>query len=387
VADYWSQTAVVAFRDVTNNVITPAKCWSIIKKRADELLLKESTMKDLVINIIINTMAKPIQKVEGFAKVSNAAATYDGLMDAIEAKETCKAVCQEAGWKDFENFEAILFNPDNPRSACGFIPKLDRQRMYNLFFSRCLKTDETGRRTIEMEDREKLKILRGMLGISDAAGEEQIVNIFGPELNRILTQATEEIMGGSVTPTLMDNMRDQVNHVITEFGLKEDLKQQSALPLYDKSVRELASRTPGGIPSKDDVATLKSLQDFLGIQEKQMYGIHIKYFGEAYKKAIKEALGSTGIIREEFRAPLEDLRGRLGVSDKASKKIFVEAVGERMQPMVEYIANEMERTVMTNDQLAQKRGADYGEDLFKTGKRPDVRSSLSLRSVCYSILL
>ena len=373
---------MVAFRDVTNNVITPTKCWDIIKKRADELLLKESTMKTLVLNIIINTMGQPLQKVASFARVNNAAATYDGLVDAIAAKEICKAVCQQAGWEDFENFEKICFNPENPRSASGFIGHMDRQKMYNLFFTRCMKVDDKGRRMLDNESREKLKVLRGMLGISDGAGEEQIKAVFGPELNQILTEATAEIMGGSVTPTLMENMANDVKYVIEEFGLDEEMKQQSALPLYEKSVRQVSTTTPGGIPSKDEVATLKSLKEFLDIKDEYLNSIHLKYFGEAYKKAVKEALGSTGVIREEFRAPLEDLRSRLGVSDEASKKFFVEAVGERMKPMVEYISDEMERTVMSNDQLAKKRGADYGEDLFKSGKSADVRTPV-IHVVCY----
>ena len=150
------------------------------------------------------------------------------------------------------------------------------------------------------------------------------------------------------------------------------MKQQSALPLYEQSVRKIANDTPGGIPSKDEVATLESLREFLGIKEEDFTRIHINYFGSAYKKAITEALGTTGIIREEFRGPLEDLRNRLGVSDEASQKIFASAIAERMKPMVEYISDEMERTVMSNAQLAKKRGADYGEDLTKTGKAPEV---------------
>ena len=53
----------------------------------------------------------------------------------------------------------------------------------------------------------------------------------------------------------------------------------------------------------------------------------------------------------------------------------MEAIGERMKPMVEFISTEMERLVLTNDQLAQKRGADYGEDYFKSGQKADVSLS------------
>lgn len=341
----------------------------------------------MVINIMIDTMGKPLDKVAGFARVQNAAAVYDGLLDAMEAKEICKAVCKQAGWDShFENFEKVLFNPDNDRSACGFISANDRKRMYDLFFSRSIKLDDKGRRMLDEEAREKLQVLRSMLGISETAGEEQIKNVFGPELNQILTEATKEIMGGNITDTLMETMVNDVKQVISEFGLDEDMKQQSALPLYEKSVREIATATPGGIPSKEEVATLQTLKEFLGVKEEDVSNIHLEYFGGAYRKAIKEALGTTGVIRPEFRAPLEDLRSRLGVSDDASKKFFVSAIGERMKPMVEYIGQEMERTVMTNAQLAQKRGADYGEDLTKTGKAPDVSIDCADRACFFSAM-
>jgi hypothetical protein len=58
-----------------------------------------------------------------------------------------------------------------------------------------------------------------------------------------------------------------------------------------------------------------------------------------------------------------------------------------MKPMVEYISDEMERTVMTNDQLARKRGADYGEDFFKSGRGAAVRLFHSSPSYLFYFIL
>jgi hypothetical protein len=80
----------------------------------------------------------------------------------------------------------------------------------------------------------------------------------------------------------------------------------------------------------------------------------------------------TGVIRPEFREPLEDLRTRLGVSEKAARGIFLDAVKERMVPMVEWIVSEMEKTIFTQQQLSQRRGKDLGEDYFQSGKGADV---------------
>ena len=98
----------------------------------------------------------------------------------------------------------------------------------------------------------------------------------------------------------------------------------------------------------------------------------MEYFGNVYKKSVLEAMGSTGVIMPEYRKSLDKLRDRLGVSEDACKQIFLEAVEVKMKPMVEWIVSEMERTMLTQQQLSQRRKRDMGEDLFQTGKGADV---------------
>ena len=54
-----------------------------------------------------------------------------------------------------------------------------------------------------------------------------------------------------------------------------------------------------------------------------------------------------------------------------------------MEPMMKYISNEMERLVLTNEQLAQKRGQDFGEDYFKDGQK----ASVSISICAYELLI
>lgn len=80
----------------------------------------------------------------------------------------------------------------------------------------------------------------------------------------------------------------------------------------------------------------------------------------------------TGIIRSEYRKPLEDLRERIGVTEQQARTLFLDAVKERMVPMVKWIVGEMEKTVFNQQQLAQRRGKDMGEDYFQSGKQAEV---------------
>lgn len=99
----------------------------------------------------------------------------------------------------------------------------------------------------------------------------------------------------------------------------------------------------------------------------------MEYFGTVYKKSVLEAMGITGVIRPEFRGSLKDLQDRLGVSEENAKEVFLEAVQEKMLPMVEWIESEMERTMLSQQQLSRRRGKDMGEDLFRSGKSASVR--------------
>ena len=120
-------------------------------------------------------------------------------------------------------------------------------------------------------------------------------------------------------------------------------------------------------------AALEALQDLFKLEKADTYEPHMEYFGSVYRKSVVEAMGSTGVIRPEFRDALDDLRSRLGVRDEDGKKIFLEALEQQMIPMVEWINSEMERQQLTQQQLAQRRGKDMGQDVFQTGKGADVR--------------
>ena len=126
-------------------------------------------------------------------------------------------------------------------------------------------------------------------------------------------------------------------------------------------------------------AQLTSLQSLLKLTSEDVSAMHYAAFGATYKKSVLESMGVTGVIRPEFRAPLEELVSRLGLSTIEAKKLYLSAVQDKMKPMVQLLANELERSMLTQQQLAQKRGQDMGQDVFKDGAGPTV----SQDCLCY----
>ena len=120
------------------------------------------------------------------------------------------------------------------------------------------------------------------------------------------------------------------------------------------------------------MSQLDALRELLSMSKDATYDAHLDVFGGAYKRSVMESMGSTGIITKEYREPLETLRERLGVSEEDSRNLLLEAMKERMVPMVEWVVLELERTMLTAEQLSRKRQKDFGEDYFKSGKGADV---------------
>jgi len=147
--------------------------WEVILARQKELYLKDSAMKEMMTSMVMQAPGRPLEKVNSFARVNSAATMYDGLTDAIAAKETCKEVLKAARWSKFDDFEATCFDPSDRRSACGFITNQDRQNMYQTFFLRLVKTQEDGTKNVSEESYAIMAELRGMLCVSEDEGLNQ----------------------------------------------------------------------------------------------------------------------------------------------------------------------------------------------------------------------
>jgi len=362
--------ALSVMNEAIDGSINAEAAWEQIKGRQNELLLKDDAMKDLLASMVMQAMGKPFEETITFANVNNEGATYDKLLDALGAKEACRDVLQQSGWSDFDDFEATFFDPFSKSSACGFLSRADRLRLYRIFLKRAVLKSESGK---ELTDDNYAKVVevKGMLGITDDDEADEFRKAFGPELQKVLNMAMFEIMGDDFTEALVTNMKESVDKVVKDYRLSDNLVANFAAPIYMRAVTIVNEKTPGGVPTSEKISQLDALRDLLGMSKDDTYGAHLEVFGDSYKTKVSESMGSTGVITKEFREPLEKLRERLGVSEEDSRALYLKAMEERMVPMVEWIILELERTMLTAEQLAQKRKKDFGEDYFKTGKGAD----------------
>ena len=356
--------------DAIAGIIEPKKAWEDLKARQGQLCLKDEQMKVLLASMVMQSLGKPLEETVTFANVNNDAAVYDKLIDTLDAVDKCKVVLSESGWDEFGDFNKRFFDPWSKDSACGFIMPEKRLALYKIFLTRSARKSESGKQLTD-ENYAKVMEVKEMLGVLDNDANDEIRKNFGPELMKVLRTAVDEITSDDYTDKLVENMQEMVDKVIKDYKLPDELVLEYAGPLYGKACTIISQNTPGGVPTKERMEALVALRSLLKLNEEDVFPAHANVFGEVYKQSVTETMGPTGIIRPEFREPLNDLRGRLGVSEEAANEIFLDAVKERFIPMVEYLVLELERSMLTKQQLSQKRSIDYGEDLFQSGKAAD----------------
>ncbi len=84
------------------------KAWNVIQSHQKELCLKDSVIKEIMTSMVMH--AQPHEKINGFAKVNNTAATYDGLIIANCGQGDLQGRASEVYWRELEEFDKAWFD-------------------------------------------------------------------------------------------------------------------------------------------------------------------------------------------------------------------------------------------------------------------------------------
>lgn len=239
VTPVYQATALSAMQDVLAGDKTPDEAWDLMSAKQEELLLNEEASSELISSMVMQALGGPLEATNKFAKVNNEAATYDNLLEALEAKDTLIAILGKSGMTDFDNFDEKFCDPWDKQSANGFLLSDERIKLYKIFLNRSVRKSEDGKLTDEMH--EKVADVQGLLGISDEQAEIEARAVFGPLLQKVLTKATTEIVN-DYTPELAKNMQKEVDEVMTNYRLKESFLQEVGAAFYAKAVAQVSSK-------------------------------------------------------------------------------------------------------------------------------------------------
>lgn len=367
------QSTVISALDRAIDTDAPESLWNEISARQAELLLSDAAMTPLLESAVVQKLGTPMEAAVNFAKVSNEVDTHKTLLEALKIKEAVFAVLEKSSSAPSkESLDEKYYSPMAVSSANGFMMPEDRKKLYTLFLAREIKNNSANEGEEKMTDESEAQLaeVATMLGMSDYDISDSARSTCGPVVEGELRAAAIEITGDDWTPALVENLKKRVDELVTKMKVPDDLLLEFSRNTYRDSLKIMAAKAPAGIPTVALKEQLDSLRDMLGFSAEDVAPMHYATFGPAYKKSVLESMGATGIIEPEYRDALTQLRERLGVDEESANKLFLSAVQDKMKPMVQVLANELERSMLTQQQLSQRRGVDMGEDVFKDGSGP-----------------
>ncbi|CAM9168786.1 unnamed protein product [Chrysoparadoxa australica] len=229
---------------------------------------------------------------------------------------------------------------ENPREG---------ERLYRLYLSSALEDGN-----LDAEEKHNLSILARLMSVSPAQVSVAYSESCGPLLKQQLETAIE-------ANTFTDNEKTALASFVSNLGIPDDLFKQQIKDAYWEKLRDYSAN--GAILTESEKTSLDNLQAYLAIDQEVVDGLHQLVCSPQYRKSVVESMGSTGVIPQEFKEGLEKLRVRLGLTPKVAQDLFFEAGKLKMKPMLSQIFYEFERSVMSKEQLAQKRGRDVGDDV------------------------
>lgn len=229
----YQATALAAMKDVLVGNKSASDAWDVMNARREELLLDEDQSKTLLSSMVMQALGGPLEETNKFAKVNNEAATYDNLLEALEAKKALISILTKSGWDEFDNFDKNFCDPWNKQSANGFLLSDERIKLYRIFLNRSIRKSEDGKLSQEMHD--KILEVKGLLGISDEQAESDARQVFGPRLQKVLQRSMTEIVS-DYTPELVTNLQKEVDEVMENYRLSDQFLREVGATFYDKAV-------------------------------------------------------------------------------------------------------------------------------------------------------
>ena len=236
---FYKESALSNTESVISGVMTPDEAWDKMEARRKELLLPESSTKELLTGIVMQALGRPLQKTGKFAKVNNEVAAYENLLEALNAKDALIKILAKSGWNEFENFDEVFCDPWNKESACGHLRSDERIKIFGIFMTRSLRNSDDG--TISDEAYNRIKEVQGLLAISDEQAEVNLRAAFGPELKKACATACEEITQ-DYTPELAKKMANNIEEVMNKFKLSESFLRELGGSFYNKAVENVSAK-------------------------------------------------------------------------------------------------------------------------------------------------
>lgn len=228
------------------------------------------------------------------------------------------------------------------------------RRLYGLFLERNL--DGTGGAAATPEE------LARVLEMTEANTEAARVEVCQPRLNKLLVDFIEESEAAGGRGAILSKSKMKVGMSLAMFRIPYEAIQETEMDVYKSRLAKVAG---DAVLTAQQKTALDAARNFLELGEEDVRSLHYKAFGAIYEKSVQEAMGRDGIIAEETKEALTQLRERLGIHSEDARKIYLGVIDAKLREMMNPVKEAWEEATYTKEALVQikkERGQDIGDD-------------------------
>jgi hypothetical protein len=191
---------------------------------------------------------------------------------------------------------------------------------------------------IDAEEAVTLAKLRVLLGLSDAETSSVYQAAAGP----LFRMAVQKAVGGE----LVEARKSELQASLADLALPAAVTTAISIEVYSERLREFTSGDK--IMNEEQSADLATLRGFLSLDMAAVESVHQELCSPAYRKSVREVMGTTGIIPDEYWEGLATLRVRLGLSEESAKDLFGIEVTARMKTIATKAVDALEEKASGN---------------------------------------
>jgi len=282
--------------------------------------------------VMLDEAAK-LLRAQNVGKATEAVKSFLGYCERLESFVTAAAKARSDSMEQSESFFASLASESMKQSEV--------LSMYRILLLSCLddlKIDEA--------EEALLARLRTVLALSDEACTKVYEAAAGPLFRKLVEQAVAADMDAE--------KKSEIQKSISELALPPAVITAISVDVYGGKLKETAGNNK--IINEEQSKNLAELRDFLGLDMEQVSDVHAEVCGPAYRNSVREVMGTTGRIPDEYWDGLAKLQERLGLTEQNARALFADIGREKMKAFGTRAMEQLE------EKLSGGSSRDTGDD-------------------------
>lgn len=293
-------------------------------------------------------------KLARTGKGDSALPVIDELLRTAAAADSCLAALVSFG---VEGQSAM----PSPVPLTVGTDSLSGKRLYGIFLERSFT--EAGEGKGSPED------LARLLELAQEDVESARIEVCQPRLQKLLQGAIPGASESFVPPTAASKaaLQAQVERLALPFATVEETSTQ----VY----KDIVQSVKGKVLKVGERNALEATREFLDLSEADVRVIHLKAFGKVFQESVQEAMGRAGIMSQQAKDGLAQLRVRLLLSERDATQIFHGVIQEKLDDFLFEVREAWEEATYSKDALHdvwKQRGKDVGDDPLADGTGGDL---------------